>query len=115
MAGSGWSVGDSRKVARGARWFTLLTLCMPTLSAIFALAWHLAQTNGWTESPRSFHVGDPFPWFWVILPLLMFGATVPLVVRVWRKVLQLRRAERMGQGGRPRGEKSPLSAKRGAR
>jgi len=81
---------DAGLTRRFALTLTVLALLSLAAAAAFAVAWQLAQANAWTESARSFHVGDPFPWPSVALGI--FGSVIfgYAAVRRWAACLALR-------------------------
>ena len=79
-------VGDTT-LARRTAWVVTAAGCVPLLLAgIAVMAWQRAQTNDWQTGMRSFHTGDPFPWFWVVPSVALSAWLTVLAIRAWRRV-----------------------------
>ncbi|GAA1410606.1 hypothetical protein [Oerskovia paurometabola] len=79
-------VGDTT-LARRTAWVVTAASCVPLLIAgVATIAWRLAQVNDWQTGMRSFHAGDPFPWFWVALSVALSAWLMGSAVRAWRRV-----------------------------
>jgi hypothetical protein len=82
-------VGDTKQ-ARGYAWFlTGASLVPVALVGVLVLSWYRAQVYGWTDNPRAPHVGDPFPWVWVVAGVLACVLMVRFAVRQWRRYREL--------------------------
>ena len=82
-------VGDTKQ-ARTYAWFlTFAAVVPPAVVAVFVLGWYRAQVYGWTDSLRSYHVGDPFPWGWVAVGVLGCAFLARFAVRQWRRYREL--------------------------
>lgn len=87
-------VGDTAAARRSAWFVTGAALLALLLGGFSAGAWQLAQVNGWETGMRSFHAGDPFPWFWVVLSVAASGWLATVAVRAWRRVRALEADDR---------------------